>query len=196
MPALESNRTALLCWDGSDGAVSAIRHAARILGAGHDAVVLFAHVPTEAARGILAGFSGPDAPIMGISDAEDLLERGVEVAREAGFNATGLRIVAERRTSEIVIALAEEHDVVLIVMGQRQRSPSEPCCSDRSHATSSARTIVRSCWWVPEALAQSRDRLSGPSGAGYPCGRGTSAATVRSATASASSAKVWGLSSA
>ncbi|MBV9941897.1 MAG: universal stress protein [Solirubrobacterales bacterium] len=123
MPALESNRTALLCWDGSDGAVSAIRHAARILGAGHDAVVLFAHVPTEAARGILAGFSGPDAPIMGISDAEDLLERGVEVAREAGLKATGLRIAAERKTSEIVIAVAEEHDVVLIVMGQRQRSP-------------------------------------------------------------------------
>ncbi|MBV8710978.1 MAG: universal stress protein [Solirubrobacterales bacterium] len=123
MPAPDSSRSALLCWDGSDGAVSAMQHAARILGAGHDAVVLFAHVPTESARGVLAGFSGPDAPIMGISDAEDLLERGVEVAREAGFNATGLRIVAERKTSEIVVAVAEERDAVLIVMGQRQRSP-------------------------------------------------------------------------
>lgn len=113
---------ALLCWDGSDGAASAIQHAGRILGQGHAALVVFAHVPTESSRGVLAGFSGPDAPIMGVSDAEDLLERGVRVAREAGLNATGLRIAAERRTSEILVALAEEHDAVLIVMGQRERS--------------------------------------------------------------------------
>lgn len=122
MESSGANKPALLCWDGSDGAASAIQHAARILGPGHDALVVFAHVPTESARGILGGFSGPDAPIMGISDAEDLLERGVRVAREAGLAATGLRITAERRTSEIVVALAEEHDAVLIVMGQRERS--------------------------------------------------------------------------
>lgn len=122
MPATDFNSPALLCWDGSEGAVSAIHHAGRILGPGREAVVLFAHVPTESARGILGGLSGPDAPIMGITDAEDLLERGVSVAREAGFNATGLRIAAERKTAEIVVALAEERDAVLIVMGQRRRS--------------------------------------------------------------------------
>jgi nucleotide-binding universal stress UspA family protein len=114
---------ALLCWDDSEAAVRAIQHAGRILGEGHSAIVLFAYVPTEASRGPLAGFGGPDAPIMGITDAEDVLERGVRAANEAGLAATGLSIVAERKTSEIIVALAEEHDATLIVMGQRKRSP-------------------------------------------------------------------------
>ncbi len=113
---------ALLCWDGSDAAAQAIQHAGRILGQGHSAIVLFAYVPTEAARGPFTGWSGPDAPIMGITDAEDLLERGVRAACEAGLETTGLSMVAERRTSEIIATLAEERDAVLIVMGQRKRS--------------------------------------------------------------------------
>jgi hypothetical protein len=88
----EPTGPALLCWDGSESAERAIRHAGRILTGGHAALVLLAHVPTEAARGILAGLSGPDAPIMGVTDAEDVLERGVSLEREAGFDVTGLRI--------------------------------------------------------------------------------------------------------
>lgn len=113
---------ALLCWDGSDGAALAIKHAARLLGPGHPALVLFAHVPTETARGILGGFSGPDAAIMGIADAEVLLDRGVQLAADAGFAAKGIRIAAERKTSQIIIELAEDEDVSLITMGQRPRS--------------------------------------------------------------------------
>lgn len=116
------NRPALLCWDDSDAAERAIEHAGGILPNGHRAIVFFAYVPTEAARGPLAGFSGPDAPIMGVGDAEDLLERGVSAARDCGLDATGLSLVAERRTSELIAALAEEHDAALIVMGQRRRS--------------------------------------------------------------------------
>jgi nucleotide-binding universal stress UspA family protein len=122
MSAAEPKRPALLCWDGSDAALSAIRHAAGILGRGHPAVVLFAHVPTESARGILGGLSGPDAPIMGPADAEDLLERGVNAARDAGFETTGLRIAAEQKTAALIASTAEEHDALLIVMGQRERS--------------------------------------------------------------------------
>ena len=117
-----SGGPALLCWDGSEGAASAIRYAAQILGRGSGAIVVFAHVPTESARGVLAGFSGPDAPIMPIVDAEDLLERGVRIARDAGLDAAGLRVTAEDKTSEIIVALAEEHNALLIVMGQRERS--------------------------------------------------------------------------
>lgn len=113
---------ALLCWDDSDAAERAIHHAGGILPKGHPAIVFFAYVPTEAARGPLAGFGGPDAPIMSVIDAESLLERGIRAARESGLDATGLSIVAERRTSDIIAALAEEHDAVLIVMGQRRRS--------------------------------------------------------------------------
>jgi nucleotide-binding universal stress UspA family protein len=122
MSADEPTGPALLCWDGSDSALGAIRHAARILGPGHAAVVFFAHVPTEAARGLLGGLSGPDAPIMGVGDAEALIERGVGLAREAGLEAAGLRVEAERKTSEIIVATAEDQDATLIAMGQRQRS--------------------------------------------------------------------------
>jgi nucleotide-binding universal stress UspA family protein len=112
----------ILCWDGSEAAERAIGHAARLLGSGHPGVVLFAYVPTEAARGVFGGLSGPDAPIMGPSDAHTLLERGVSVAQTAGIEAEELLIAAERKTSEIIAGVAEERDAPLIVMGQRERS--------------------------------------------------------------------------
>jgi nucleotide-binding universal stress UspA family protein len=84
--------------------------------------VLFAHIPTEEHRGVLAGTSGPDAPVLGLADAEDMLEAGVRVASQAGFKASGQRIAADRKTAEVIVALAQEHDASLIVMGQRGRS--------------------------------------------------------------------------
>lgn len=113
----------LLCWDGSPSAGSAIMHAAEILGAGRRAIVLFVHVPTEEHRGVLAGTSGPDAPIVGVADAEVALEQGERAARQAGFDASGLRIAAsDRKTADVIVAVAEENDAALIVMGQRGRS--------------------------------------------------------------------------
>jgi nucleotide-binding universal stress UspA family protein len=112
----------ILCWDGSASAGRAIRQAAKLLGEGRRATVLFTHVPVESASGLLAGLSGPDAPIMGHSDAEILLERGVELAREAGFEATPLGVVADRKTATIITETADEQDAAAIVMGQRGRS--------------------------------------------------------------------------
>lgn len=71
---------------------------------------------------MLAGTSGPDAHIVGPADAEDTLEEGVRVAQQAGFDASGQRIAADRKTAEIITATAQEHDASLIVMGQRGRS--------------------------------------------------------------------------
>jgi nucleotide-binding universal stress UspA family protein len=113
----------ILCRDGSDGAEQAIRHAARIAGSRHRAIVVFAFVPTESARGVLGGLSGPDAPIMSRPEAEDLLRRGKDVASAAGFEPEPLLITAEEKTSRVIVNLAEEHDAPLIVMGQRKRSP-------------------------------------------------------------------------
>lgn len=113
---------ALLCWDGSDSSLRAIRQAARILGEGQRATVLFAHVPTESARGLLAGLGGPDAPIMGVTDAEVLLEQGIDAAREAGFDASPMPVVAERKTGDIIVTIADDQDASVIVMGQRGRS--------------------------------------------------------------------------
>jgi nucleotide-binding universal stress UspA family protein len=122
MPVDGSQGPVLLCWDGSDSAASAIAHAAHILGAGRRAIVLFAHVPTEEHRGVLAGRSGPDAPVVGLADAEYTLEEGMRVASQAGFDASGQRVAADRKTAEIIVATAQEHEVSLIVMGQRGRS--------------------------------------------------------------------------
>lgn len=122
MPIENPAGPALLCWDGSASARNAIRQAANLLGRGRPATVLFAHVPTESARGVLGGFGGPDAPIMGFSDAEALLEHGVEAARQAGFDAAPLGVEADRKTASIIVDKAEEHDACAIVMGQRGRS--------------------------------------------------------------------------
>lgn len=122
MSSENSNGPMIICWDGSDGAEQAIRHAARLAGAGHPGIVLFAFVPTESSRGVLGGLSGPDAPIMSGPEAEELLERGVSVARAAGFEPEPLLVTAEQKTSRIIVDLAEERDAPLIVMGQRKRS--------------------------------------------------------------------------
>ena len=122
MSSEKSSGSMILCWDGSDGAEQAIRHAASLGGAERRAVVMFAFVPTESSRGVLGGLSGPDAPIMSGPEAETLIERGVAVARDAGFDAEPLLVTAEHKTSRIIVNLAEEHDAPLIVMGQRKRS--------------------------------------------------------------------------
>lgn len=121
-PVARDGRPVLICWDGSEGAARAIGDAAAIVGAARPATVLFAHVPTESARGILGGFSAPDAPIMGATDAEVLMEQGLRVAREAGFEASALPVIAERKTSEIIASTAEAEGSLLITMGQRERS--------------------------------------------------------------------------
>lgn len=111
----------LLCWDGSDGALQAMRDARAVAG-DRRAIVLFAHVPTESAAGILGGVSAPDGPIMGEADAEHVVQAGVEAARREGWEPSPLRVVAERRTADIIAAAADEHDAPLIAMGQRRRS--------------------------------------------------------------------------
>ena len=122
MPVDGSQGPVLLCWDGSASAGSAIAHAAQLLGTGRRAIVLFAHVPTEEHRGVLAGTSGPDAPVLGLADAEDTLEEGLRVASQVGFDASGQRVAADRKTADIIVATAQEHGASLIVMGQRGRS--------------------------------------------------------------------------
>ena len=111
---------AVICYDGSEGAERAIRLSHHILRDRHPALVLFIHLPTERSLGVLG--LGPDAPIIGAADAEVILERGLALAREAGFVAEGLLIEADRQTAEIIIGLAEQHDADVIVMGRRGRS--------------------------------------------------------------------------
>lgn len=120
MSADEPHGPAVICYDGSEAAERAIRLSHHILRDRHPALVVFIHLPTERSLGGLG--LGPDAPIIGASDADVILERGVAIAREVGFEAEGLRVEAERQTAEVIIELAEQRDADVIVMGQRGRS--------------------------------------------------------------------------
>ena len=120
MTAEDPHGPVIFCYDGSDGAARAIRLARPVLRDRHPAVVLFVHTPTERSFGGLG--RGPDAPILGLADAEALVERGVALAREAGFEAEGLSVAADRKTAEIIADVAEHRDADVIVMGQRGRS--------------------------------------------------------------------------
>lgn len=122
MSAEDATGPALLCWDGSASSQQAIEQAAKLLGNGHPARVFFAYLPTEEASGLASALSGIDAPTMGPTDAEALLELGTAVARRAGFDASPQGVVADRKTAELIVAAAEELDSPAIVMGQRGRS--------------------------------------------------------------------------
>ncbi len=111
----------ILCYDGSDAAEHAIRIAPIIVGRGRAARVLYAYKPTERSLGVAQAMAGGriDAPVHGEADAHDVVDRGVAVARDAGFDAEPLLVVADRRTAELVAEKAEEVDAPAIVMGTR-----------------------------------------------------------------------------
>jgi len=114
----------VLCYDGSEAAERAIRVAPVAVGRGRPARVLYAYKPTERSLGVAQALTGGriDAPVSGEADAHDVVEAGVAIAREAGFEAEALLVEADRRTAELIAATAEELDAPAIVMGQRGMS--------------------------------------------------------------------------
>ena len=111
----------VLCDDGSEAAERAIRVAPVVVGRGRPARVLYAYKPTERSLGVAQAVTGGriDAPVSSHPDAEDVVEAGVAVAREVGFDAEPLLLEADRATAELIVATADELDAPAIVMGQR-----------------------------------------------------------------------------
>jgi nucleotide-binding universal stress UspA family protein len=111
----------VLCFDGSEAAERAIRAAPVLLGRGRAATVLYAYKPTERSLGVAQAITGGriDAPVSGPADAHDVVDAGVAIAREAGFDAQALLLEADRPTAELIAAKAEELDAPAIIMGQR-----------------------------------------------------------------------------
>jgi nucleotide-binding universal stress UspA family protein len=111
----------VLCYDGSEAAAQAIRVAPGLLGQGRSARVLYAYKPTERSLGVAQALTGGsiDAPVSGEADAHDVIDAGVALAREVGFDAEPLLVVADRPTGELIAATADELDSPAIVMGQR-----------------------------------------------------------------------------
>lgn len=111
----------VLCYDGSEAAERAIRVAPIIVGRGRQARVLYAYKPTERSLGVAQAITGGriDAPVLGEADAHQVVERGLAIARDAGFDAEALPIVADRPTAKLVAETAETLDAPAIVMGTR-----------------------------------------------------------------------------
>ena len=111
----------ILCYDGSAAAERAIRVAPVLVGRGRAARVLYAYKPTERSLGVAQGITGGriDAPVLGEADAHGIVDRGVAIARDAGFEAEPLLVAADRRTAALVAETAEELDAPAIVLGTR-----------------------------------------------------------------------------
>src|SRR4051794_29874956 len=114
----------ILCYDGSEAAERAIEVATGLLGTGQKAKLLYVYKPTERSLGVAQAVTGAriDAPVLGEADAHAVVDRGVAIARDAGFDAEPLLVVADRRTAALVADTAEELDAPAIVMGQRGMS--------------------------------------------------------------------------
>jgi nucleotide-binding universal stress UspA family protein len=111
----------ILCYDGSAAAERAIRVAPALVGRGRAARVLYAYKPTERSLGVAQAATGGriDAPVLGEAEALDLVDRGVAIAHDAGFEAEPLLMAADRPTAALITEAAEELDAPAIIMGQR-----------------------------------------------------------------------------
>jgi nucleotide-binding universal stress UspA family protein len=114
----------VLCYDGSERAQRAIQVAPTLLGTGRPARLLFVYKPMERSLGVAQGITGGriDAPVSGETDAQQIVERGVAIATDAGFDVEPILVAADRGTAEVIASTAEELDAPAIVMGQRGRS--------------------------------------------------------------------------
>ena len=118
---------ALLCYDGSDDAAAAIAGAGELLGS-RPAVVLVVQEPTRSWQPTDPA-TALDAPIgRALSKALELdeiaeevvrdeLGRGVELAREAGFQAEGRS--AKGKPWKAICDVASELDASVVVVGAR-----------------------------------------------------------------------------
>jgi nucleotide-binding universal stress UspA family protein len=159
----------LLCFDGSDGAGSAIETAAALF-AGREAVSATFWQPFAKDGGrfginILelvqnAGdMNGREAAL-----AQKTAEEGAAIATRAGLSCTASAVEVERPIDEAIIAHADEVDASVIVLGARGRSGvSSMLLGDVSHdvVQRSTRTVLV----VPSAGLSGRRREELDSGA-------------------------------
>jgi nucleotide-binding universal stress UspA family protein len=122
-----SDHIALLCFDGSADAAGAIAAAGELL-ARRSAVVLTVWEPVsvwqpyDPGAVLGAGLAKLGSKALGLDEiaselAQEKLERGVQLAREAGFEARGQ--LAHGKTWRAICDAADELDAAPIVLGAR-----------------------------------------------------------------------------
>jgi nucleotide-binding universal stress UspA family protein len=114
---VESGKPMVLCYDGSDDATNAIAVARRLF-PGRRAIVVCAWEP------FLPIYTGyPGWPVTGDEPMKDnavrLAEEGCERAGAAGIEATPVVVEADDGVARAVLAVADEEDAAVIVMGTR-----------------------------------------------------------------------------
>lgn len=128
-----SDRPVLLCFDGSEGATEAIAAAGELL-APRTAVVVTVWEPVavwepyDPGALLSAGLATVGSEALGLDDianqiANDKLERGVELAGQAGFEARGQ--IARGKTWHAICETADQLDAAPIVLGARGLSRVE-----------------------------------------------------------------------
>ncbi len=103
----------LLCYDGSDDAFRAIELAGSLF-PGARALVL----SVWEKYGVLSGIPRVDDSLMQEA-SEQMAADGAERAIAAGFDALSVAVEAEHGVADAIIATADEHDALLVVMGTR-----------------------------------------------------------------------------
>ena len=114
----------ILCYDGSEGAREAIRHAGGLF-PGRRALVVTAWKSVVIAGSL--GMGGEAAPMVNIVEldreaaerAGRLADEGVRIAHGVGLQAEPLAVKAAGPVWETIIEIAECHDAATIVMGSR-----------------------------------------------------------------------------
>ena len=130
---MDAARPALLCFDGSEDAVEAITQAAALLGPRSVVVVtvwepVAVWEPYDPGAVLSAATAKLGSGALGLDEiadelAREKLERGVALARKAGFEARGR--VARGKTWRAICDTADEVDAVAIVLGARGLSRVE-----------------------------------------------------------------------
>src|SRR3954452_3229506 len=126
------SRASLICYDGTEPARAAVTAAAGVLAGAAVVVTVWDPVPPlDHARPLDAYLSalGP-APEELDAAAEDQARRiaaeGAEAARAAGLDAEPLAVRSRGRIASTLVAVADERDADLIVIGARGRSSGGP----------------------------------------------------------------------
>jgi nucleotide-binding universal stress UspA family protein len=117
--------TVLMAWDGSESASAAMRVAARELSE-RSMVVL--HVSQSSVDWALAPVLGPmlrmpDVDEAILANANETLDRGVQLATELGFEATGRVVTTGRPAWHVILDVASEVDPSVIIAGSHGHSP-------------------------------------------------------------------------
>lgn len=118
-----SSAPLILCYDGSEDAAVAITHAAELFGS-RPAVVLVVWPRANAQvaytwPGLVytQDFEALDAAAG--KAAEELAEKGADLAREAGLDATPATMRASGAIWQAILDVAEDRDAAAIVLGSR-----------------------------------------------------------------------------